>query len=444
MKHKLLWIICGAEVLLIIILYICLVLHSQQKQAAGTLSRSVTTEAFSEKASLPETGEETEHLLTETESLTETASQVPETETERDSLSDTDRRVEEILSGMSLEEKAAQLFIVQPEAITGADAVTAAGEATQNAIFRYPVAGFIYMEPNLQEEGQVKDMIRQVQAWSMERTGLPMFISVDEEGGTVTRISGKNFDVPYIGDMADLGSRGDPEEARETGRVMGAYLRDLGFNLDFAPVADVLDNPDNQVVRRRSFGSDPRLVARMSLAFLEGLESQGVYGTLKHFPGHGSTSGDTHAGYASNNKTLEELKNCDLIPFREGILQDVDFIMVGHISLPAVTGDDTPASLSPLVISRILREDLGHEGIVITDAMNMGAIAQNYSASQAAVMALEAGVDLILMPSDFHSAYEGVLEAVRQGRLTEQRIDESLRRILKVKLSLSDDGNSDR
>ena len=142
---------------------------------------------------------------------------------------------------------------------------------------------------------------------------------------------------------------------------MGAYLRDLGFNLDFAPVADVLDNPDNQVVRRRSFGSDPRLVARMSLAFLEGLESQGVYGTLKHFPDHGSTSGDTHAGYARNNKTLEELKNCDLIPFREGILQDVDFIMVGHISLPAVTGDDTPASLSPLVISGILREDLGHE-----------------------------------------------------------------------------------
>ena len=386
---------------------------------------------------------ETEPLLTETESLTETTSQAPETETERDSLSDTDRRVEEILSGMSLEEKAAQLFIVQPEAITGADAVTAAGEATPNAIFRYPVAGSFTWNPTC-GGGTGKRHDPAGPGRSMERTGLPMFISVDEEGGTVTRISGKNFDVPYIGDMAIWAAGGDPEEARETGRGYGRLSAGSGFNLDFAPVADVLDNPDNQVVRGALLAAIPGWWPGCLWRFWKDWNPRAYTRTLKHFPGHGSTSGDTHAGYASNNKTLEELKNCDLIPFREGILQDVDFIMVGHISLPAVTGDDTPASLSPLVISRILREDLGHEGIVITDAMNMGAIAQNYSASQAAVMALEAGVDLILMPSDFHSAYEGVLEAVRQGRLTEQRIDESLRRILQVKLSLSDDGNSHR
>lgn len=363
---------------------------------------------------------------------------LPETEMSTEANEDTgeETQVQQLLEGMSLEEKIAQLFIVQPEALTGTGPVTAAGETTQSALNNYPVGGFIYMEQNLLNETQVKDMISAAQTFSYERTGLPLFISVDEEGGTVTRINRDNFNVPIIGDMADVGSGGDPAKARETGRQIGSYLSDLGFNLDFAPVADVWSNPENQVVARRSFGSDPQLTAQMCLEFLRGLQSENVYGTLKHFPGHGSTSGDTHDGYAVSDSTLEELTSCDLIPFIQGIEQGADFIMAGHISMPRITGDETPASLSGIIVTDLLRTQLQYDGIIITDAMNMGAIAQNYSASQAAVMALEAGVDMILMPSDFYGAYTGVLEAVQQQRISQERIDESLRRILSVKLSL--------
>lgn len=345
-------------------------------------------------------------------------------------------QINSVLDAMSLEEKIAQLFLIQPEALVNVDGVTEAGEITRSALNEFPIGGFIYMEQNLLEESQVKTMISNVQTYSMERIGLPLFISVDEEGGTVARISGRNFDVPLIGDMAQIGSSGDPKLAYETGRTIGSYLSGLGFNLDFAPVADVLDTPDHQLLLHRSFGSDPTLVASMATELLKGLRDEGIYGTLKHFPGHGAATEDTHLGYSGSKKALEELKSCDLIPFMEGIDAGADFIMVGHLSFPNITGDELPSSLSGRIVTDLLRDELGYDGIVITDALNMGAISQNYTSAQAAVMALEAGADLILMPSNFHEAYDGVLEAVRQQRITESRIDESLRRILKIKISL--------
>ena len=174
-----------------------------------------------------------------------------------------------------------------------------------------------------------------------------------------------------------MGSTGDSALAYETGVTLGTYLRDLGFNVDFAPDADVLSNPENEVVRYRSFGSDPALVAEMAAAELKGLKEQGVLGCYKHFPGHGATAGDTHAGYAYTDKTLEELMSCELIPFQRGVEEGVSMIMAGHISLPSVVGDDTPASLSSTMITEVLRGQMGYDGIVITDAMNMGAISQS-------------------------------------------------------------------
>lgn len=344
--------------------------------------------------------------------------------------------IDAFLDKMTLEEKVAQLFIVLPEdLIESVDGVTEAADTTREAIERIPVGGFVYLSSNLRTEEQVKTMLGNVQAYSIDRIGVPAFLCVDEEGGMVARLSGTGkFDIPAIEDMSEVGLSGDFTRARQIGLSMGEYLSELGFNVDFAPVADVLTNPDNAVVKFRSFGSDPQIVSEMCLQVMSGLEEQGVYAVYKHFPGHGMTAGDTHEGYAYSEKTLEEIKACELIPFQKGIDAGVSFIMVGHISLPAITGDHTPGSLSEFIITDLLRGQLGYDGIVITDAMNMGAIVRQYSSGDAAVKAIQAGADIILMPADFKEAYEGVIRAVENGVLSEERIDESLKRILYVKL----------
>ena len=347
-------------------------------------------------------------------------------------------RINEIISGMTLEEKAAQLFMITPEALTGMDPVTAAGETTRKALEEYPVGGIIYFRKNLVNPEQVRTMTANIQTYAMERTGLPLLLSVDEEGGSVTRFGNNpGFDFDASADMKAIGESGDPQQAYELGERLGSFLYDLGINMDNAPDADVLSNPQNTVVRDRSFGSDCEVVSEMALAELRGLESQGVIGMLKHFPGHGATAGDTHEGYAYTDASLEEMKANELVPFADGIEAGVDVIMVGHISCPQVTGDDLPASLSEKMTTQILRQEMGYDGFLITDAMNMGAVSENYSSSEAAVAAIRAGIDMILMSQDFQQAYEGILNAVESGELTEERIDESLRRITALKLKIS-------
>lgn len=348
-----------------------------------------------------------------------------------------DSDIEEMLGDMTLEEKVCQLFMVTPEALTGVGTVTQAGTATQEAVNAYPVGGVIYFSQNLQDPDQTRTMLENTQRYAMERTGIPIFLSVDEEGGQVARVgSNPAFGVEKIGNMSDVGSRGDTQEAYEIGSTIGTYLSDLGFNMDAAPDTDVLTNPENQVVKYRSFGSDPELVARMAAAELKGLNDQGIIGMYKHFPGHGGTTADSHEGYAYVDDTLEELKSGAFIPFQDGIDNGIQVIMVSHISCPNVTGDNTPATLSEMMITDILRGEMGFDGMVITDALNMGAITAQYSSSEAAVAALNAGADMLLMPEDFQSAYKGVLSAVESGTVSEERIDESVRRILEVKVSL--------
>ena len=364
----------------------------------------------------------------------------PEQETEKSSGQENvsvQQQIDGYLEEMTLEEKVAQLFIIQPEAILDVGTAVAAGDATREAIDKYPVRGFIYFGENLQSKEQTQEMLRNVQAYSTERTGFPAFLSVDEEGGTVARVAGTgNFDVPDIGDMADIGAAGHVDAAKQVGEDIGSYLAELGFNLDFAPVADVLSNPENTVVRKRSFGSDPELVSDMAIAVSDGLEEKGLLSAYKHFPGHGATSADTHKGYAYTDKTLEELEACELIPFQRCIADDAKIIMAAHISVPNVTGDDTPTSLSKTMVTDILREKMGYTGLVVTDAMNMGAITEEYTSAEAAVKALQAGVDVVLMPENYQQAYQGVLDAVADGTLTEERIDESVTRIITVKLDM--------
>ncbi len=349
----------------------------------------------------------------------------------------TDAEIKEIMDSMTLEEKVCQLFMVTPEALTGVGTAVQAGAATQNAFDTYPVGGVIYFSQNLQNPDQTRKMLSDTQKYAEERMGFPVFLSVDEEGGQVARVgSNAAFGVEKIGNMSDVGSRGDTQEAYEIGSTIGAYLSDLGFNMDAAPDTDVLTNPENQVVKYRSFGSDPELVAKMAAAELKGLNGQGIIGMYKHFPGHGGTTADSHEGYAYVDDALEELEKGAFVPFQDGIDNGIQVIMVSHISCPNVTGDNTPATLSKTMITDILREKMGFDGMVITDALNMGAITAQYSSSEAAVAALNAGADMLLMPEDFQSAYNGVLNAVENGTVTEERIDESVCRILEVKASM--------
>ena len=326
-----------------------------------------------------------------------------------------------------------------PEALTGYSKVTAAGEVTKQCFIRYPVGGVIYMAGNLIDTEQTRIMLSNMQDYSVEYLGFPVFLGVDEEGGTVARIAGNRaFGVEDVGNISEIGASGNCDLAYQAGSTIGAYLSALGFNLDFAPVADVWSNKKNTVVKYRSPGSDPELVRDMVIAQIEGFKEQGILCAVKHFPGHGSTSEDSHNGAAVVERTLQELFECDLIPFKGAVQAGVPFVMVGHLSLPKVVEDDVPAVFSKEIITDILRGELGFDGIVITDALDMGAVTDYYSSAQAAVMAVAAGADMLLMPEDFVAAYEGVLNAVQRGELTQERIDESVRRILKVKLEMAD------
>lgn len=350
---------------------------------------------------------------------------------------DLSQRVEQKLAEMTLEEKVAQMFILTPESLTGYSQVTQAGPSTEQALEQYPVGGLVYFSANLESAEQVKKMTAGQQQYAMKRIGLPLFLAIDEEGGAITRIASSGlFDVPSFEPMPQIGASKDPDRAYEVGSTIGAYLDELGFNLDFAPVADVLTNDQNTVVKNRSFGTDPKLVSKMVRAQLRGLQDQGVYGCVKHFPGHGATTADTHAGYAYTDKTWEQLRESELIPFADAIGQGVSFLMVGHISLPAVTGSDEPASCSETIIQEKLRDTMGYDGIVLTDGLKMKAITDHYTSAQMAVKFVQAGGDILLGPENFQAAYDGILQAVADGTISEERIDESVRRILRIKLSI--------
>lgn len=337
-----------------------------------------------------------------------------------------------ILVNMSLEEKVAQLFFVELGALTSVSDTTVVGDITRSAYEQHPVGGFILMEYNI--TGDIGSLTTNLAALGRERVGVAPFIGVDEEGGRVSRLSAL-LGYPNVGSMADLGATGDSEQAYAAGTAIGAYLNETGCTVDFAPVADVLSNPDNSVIGNRSFGSDPALVAGMVARYVEGLRDNNILATLKHFPGHGSTSSDTHKGAAVSYISEEEWRKTDYVSFLSGIQAGAEFVMMGHVSYPVILeGDYTPASLSHHFITEVLREEMGFTGVVLTDALNMGAITSNYSSADAAVMALEAGCDIILMPYDFESAYRGVLEAIDTGTLSEARINESVMRILRLKL----------
>ena len=336
-----------------------------------------------------------------------------------------------LLDTMTDEEKLWQLFFVTPEAITNVNTATVAGEATKKALAQYPVGGIVYFAKNLEDREQTVALLENTQSYAK----IPLFLGVDEEGGTVSR-DGSNPDmgVPSVGDMRSLGKQQDPAAVYAAGQDIGGGLHALGFNLDFAPVADVAQGADS-VIGSRSFGSDAELCASLAGVIVKSLRAEGIVSCLKHFPGYGSATVDDHNGTSVVEKTLSELEACDLVPFQTIIASEgsVPFVMVSHLSYPNVTGSDTPADLSSSIVTDILRDKLEYQNVIITDSHSMASITAHYSAGEAAVKALAAGCDMILMPSDLQAAFDAVKAAVADGTLSQARIDESVLRILTVK-----------
>ena len=348
---------------------------------------------------------------------------------------------EEVCAQLTLREKVGQLFIVRPEKLSfvcgDGEPVRVNGGKTEvtdvmrEAHAHYPVGGFVLFAENIASPEQ----LRRYTADLGSMCSVVPFLAVDEEGGSVARLANnKSLGIDNVGNMRSIskgkitGTNGDPRNAYEAGAIIGGYLSEYGFTLDFAPVAD-LQGP---VLGNRSFGSDPQLVSAMVASFIDGLHSRNVMACIKHFPGLGSAANDPHKGFSAIDKTGAELMASDLVPFVDN-LGRTDMVMVAHATLTKL-GSDTPASLSGQIISHGLRSQLGYNGVTITDSLEMGAVTKQYKSAEAAVMAIEAGIDVLLMPSSLISAFDGVVAAVESGRISQARLDESVLRILRLKL----------
>ena len=289
--------------------------------------------------------------------------------------------VEELLQKMTLREKVGQMFYIRMESLdptiewTTFDDLAALKNQEVTMRMRstnknYPVGGIILYAWNIEDEAQLACIIPQIRSLN----GRPL-LCIDEEGGRVARIANNpNFHVKKYESMAAIGATGDPQNAYECGNTIGTYLKGYDFDIDFAPVADVNTNPENIVIGPRAFSDDPAVAAPMVVNYLQGLKDAGITGCIKHFPGHGDTTADTHTGYAQSLKTWDEMKDCEMVTFRAGIQWGCQLIMTAHIAVPNVTGSTIPSTLSSIVLQDKLRGELGYQNIIITDGMEMGAI----------------------------------------------------------------------
>ena len=373
-------------------------------------------------------------------------------------------QIQALIDKMSLEQKVAQLFVVSPESLTGVDTVQYAGDTTYQALQDYQVGGLVITKDNIDSSSQLKTMTEKLQSYSEEISGLPLFIAAAEEGGNDSVLGNNDSLDEYYEDsysdgdesddtsdfssyvhsgapsMSEVGRKDDSTNAYEAGKAIGTLMSEYGLNLDLAPVADVLSG-NSYGMGTRTFGTEAQTVSDMALEVLRGIEEQDVHAAMKYFPGYGAASSNM-SGFPLINSSLDELKKKEFLPYINAIEQGLDFVIVGHVSVPNVIGDDTPSSLSEKMISEVLRKALGFKGVVMTDYLNDANIVKNYSASDAAVKAIQAGADLLLEPENFEEAYDGVLKAVKNGKISEDRIDESLYRIFRVKVTMMD-GTSD-
>ncbi len=330
--------------------------------------------------------------------------------------------IEQKIDKMTIDEKIGQMILA---GFNG----TETNQYTNTLINDFKVGGVILFKRNIESSQQLKKLTTDI---NKSNNNIPLFISVDEEGGRVSRLP---EDVLKFPKASVVGQTNDEKYAYENGEKLGNILSEHGINMDHAPVIDIYSNPKNTVIGDRSFGTDENIVSKMGIATMKGLEDANVIPTVKHFPGHGDTEIDSHFGLPIVNKSLEELKNFEFIPFKKAIEENCDVIMVSHIILDKIDNSN-PSSLSKKIITDILRNDLGFNKIVMTDDMNMGAITNNMSVEKASIESIKAGSDIILIGNGVEtvkSVIEEIKLAVDNNEISEERINESVYRILKLK-----------
>ncbi|MEK3976909.1 beta-N-acetylhexosaminidase [Psychrobacillus sp. FSL K6-1267] len=327
------------------------------------------------------------------------------------------------VDSMSLEEKVGQMIFGGIEGVE-------LSEKSREMIREDKVGGIIFFKDNLVNENQIVTLLNSIKAENMQQQ-YPLFLGIDQEGGRVTRIPELN-NLPT---NKQIGKKDNPALAFQLGELLGKQLNAFGFNLDFAPVLDVDSNPNNPVIGDRSFGSDPKLVSELGISTMKGLQSENVISVIKHFPGHGDTEVDSHIELPIVSKNMKELQALEFIPFQNALKSGADVVMIGHILLPEIDANK-PSSISNVVITKILREQLKYEGVVMTDDMTMKAILDNYEIGEAAVEAVKAGNDIVLIAHDYEKvqrAIQAILEAVQNEEIKVEQIDRSVERILQLK-----------
>lgn len=343
-------------------------------------------------------------------------------------------QITKLIGKMTLKEKVCQMFILRPEALLSSTEVTTdvteLNREMTDFFNEYPAGGFCLYAKNIIEPSQLLKLTSDFHSLAP----CPL-LCIDEEGGRVARIANNDvFELNKYESMTALALDNDEQKVYDAAHYIGTYISNYGFDVDFAPVADVNTNPENIVIGARAFSDKPDIAAKMVVSYLRGLWNSGITGCIKHFPGHGDTKNDTHTGYAASNKTWAEMLDCEMITFKAGIAAGTEMIMTAHIAAPAVTGSDIPSTMSSVILQDKLRGELGYKGIIVTDALEMGAITQKYTPAEAAIETIKAGVDIVLLPMDYKQVVDGIIEAVKKGEISEKRIDESVRRILLLKL----------
>lgn len=342
-----------------------------------------------------------------------------------------ERAVDAMIASLSIEERIGQLFMPGILFDARGAPLREVDAGTRTLLEDLRPGGVILFGQNFDTVPQVRQLVTDLQAASR----IPLIISVDQEGGLVSRLnSSERLGASPFPSARVVGRAGDANLAYELARVTARELRSLGISMNFAPVADVNTNPRNPVVGSRSFGTTPSLVSSMVVAGVRGLQDEGVSAVIKHFPGHGDTDQDTHTTQVVVPHSLDRLREIELVPFQAGIAAGTDGVMTAHLAVPAITGSLVPATLSEAILVDLLRDALGFDGVIVTDALTMAAVTGPYREEELPLLALQAGADILLNARLSVAGRDRILAAVASGAVSEARIDESVRRVLRLKV----------
>lgn len=343
--------------------------------------------------------------------------------------------ISEVIENMSVEEKIGQMIF---SSISG----TELGAEEEKLIHQYKVGGIIVNKKNITSPSQMVAYMNSLK--EENKNNVPLFFGIDQEGGRIAKLPG---DLRAIPSHFEIGKQNDPSFALEIGTVLGKLVSSFGFNVNFAPVLDINSNPENPVIGDRSFGNNPDVVSKLGIQMMKGIQGENIIPAIKHFPGHGDTSVDSHDELPVVQKTMPELEQMELIPFKQAIAEGADMVMIAHILLPSIDLE-FPSSMSEAIITDLLREKIGFDGVVITDDMTMEAITNSFDIGKASVMSVKAGADIVMVAHEFENVVKAITAlttAVENGEITEERIDQSVERILKLKnkYSLKDKYNKE-